>query len=179
MVIARIVLAFMMLVHNNQDLTKTIKQILEVFPQGIIIQSIDKVTQHLIVKYVNKTSAKEILSYSDPSDKPINDSLLKYKLKDNDTFEKNLLSNNIAKPKNLKLSELLRFHSETVEAGEISTKNCIEIRHHESKQIEQKIKFYDVKTLPVKWENNGNSFIHIFNDTTTLKKFEAEKVRNE
>ena len=59
MVIARINLAFMMLVHNNQDLTKTIKQILEIFPEGIIIQTFDKMTKNLIVKFANETAVKK------------------------------------------------------------------------------------------------------------------------
>ena len=39
--------------------------------------------------------------------------------------------------------------------------------------------FYNVKTLLAKWEDNDNSFIHVFVNTTAIKKYEMEKSRNE
>ena len=45
MVIARTLLGFILMIHKNHDLIETIKKILEVFPEGIIIQSLDKDSQ--------------------------------------------------------------------------------------------------------------------------------------
>ena len=42
-----------------------------------------------------------------------------------------------------------------------------------------KYQFYIVKTVRVKWNNNENSFIHVFINTTSIKQFETEKARNE
>ena len=42
-----------------------------------------------------------------------------------------------------------------------------------------KIKFYSIKTVWVKWENNENSLIHELINTTVIKRFEIKKTRNE
>ena len=65
MVIARILLGFILMIHNNQDLICTMKKILEVFPEGIIIQSFDESTQQLVVKFANNSAANEIINYQD------------------------------------------------------------------------------------------------------------------
>ena len=70
MVIARVLLGFILMIHNNQELIKTIKRIFEVFPEGIIIQSFDKEAKWLVVKFTNDT-AKEVIDYENSSNKPI------------------------------------------------------------------------------------------------------------
>ena len=45
--------------------------------------------------------------------------------------------------------------------------------------ITLKNKFYNVKTMQVDWNDNSNSYIHVFVNTTAVKHFEMEKARNE
>ena len=40
-------------------------------------------------------------------------------------------------------------------------------------------KYYNVKSLKVDWENNKNSYIHVFINTTDVKKFEFQKAKND
>ena len=40
-------------------------------------------------------------------------------------------------------------------------------------------KFYNVKSLKVDWDNNKDSYIYAFIDTTDVKNFEFQKARNE
>ena len=78
MVIARIILGFINLVYTNQELVQTIKKILQVFPEGIIIQSLDERSKKLIVRFVNDTAAENILNYENPVDKSIREDKLNY-----------------------------------------------------------------------------------------------------
>ena len=76
MVVARILLGFFEIMHNNQVLIETIKKILQVFPEGIIIQSLDEKSQKLILEFVNDAAVKEIANYEDPLNKPVDDTTL-------------------------------------------------------------------------------------------------------
>ena len=73
MVVARILLGFFEIMHNNQVLIETIKKILQVFPDGIIIQSLDEETQNLVLQFINNAAARDIVNYESPLNKPIDD----------------------------------------------------------------------------------------------------------
>ena len=166
MVIARILLGFILLIYNNQELIKTIKRILEVFPEGIIIQSFDKETKWLVIKFTND-AAKEIINYDDPWENPIDDAKLNYVLKfDESIKELDELDQSNIKSKGFTLSEFLQFQKEAVNTTQ-KEKSCAVELWESSKN--SKNKYYSVKTLRVKWENNSNSYIHVFNNMTTLK----------
>ena len=66
MIIARIILVFLLLIHNNQELVKVIYKVLQIFPEGFLVQQQDSQTQSLVVQFVNDTAAKEILDYESP-----------------------------------------------------------------------------------------------------------------
>ena len=166
MVIARVLLGFILMIHNNQELIKTIKRILEVFPEGIIIQSFDKETKWLVIKFTND-AAKEIINYDDPWEKPIDDAKLNYVLKyDENVKELDELDQSNIKSIGLTLSEFLQFQREAVNTTQ-KEKSCAVELWESCKN--SKNKYYSVKTLRVKWENNSNSYIHVFNNMTTLK----------
>ena len=73
MVISRLLLGFILVIYKNQELIKTIKRILEVFPEGIIIQSKEKNNNELLLQFVNDTASKEIISKENISGKIIED----------------------------------------------------------------------------------------------------------
>ena len=43
---------------------------------------------------------------------------------------------------------------------------------------EEKVKYYNIKTMKVAWEKNSDSFMHIFIDTTNVKKLGEIRARN-
>ena len=61
----------------------------------------------------------------------------------------------------------------------VEVASSIELRENDDSEDESIHKFYNVKTMQVDWNNNKNSFIHVFANTTSLKNFEMEKARNE
>ena len=78
MVVARILLGFIIILQNNQQLIKTIQRILQVFPEGIIIQSLDEKSQQVVLQFVNNTANREIINYDYSREKPIEDNKLDY-----------------------------------------------------------------------------------------------------
>ena len=183
MIIARIILAFLMLIHNNQELVKAIKKILQIFSEGILIQTLDKNSRKLIAQFVNDTATKEIVKYSNAWGKPIIEENLKYELKTvysssnkENTFEENE-SNDITN-----LSALLESHVEKTQLNETEVASSIEIWSDCINEMIEKCtncKHYNVKTMQLKWGTNRYSFIHVFINTTAVKQIEEEKARND
>ena len=179
MIIAKIVLSFLMLIHSNQELTKTIKKILQIFPEGILIQILDENSGKLIVQFVNDTVTKEIIDYKDPWGKPINDEKLNLEFK-----MSNNISSNINNELNsiTKLSSLLKSHVEKIQVNEVEAISSFELwsgNWDEEGDECSKCKHYNVKTIQLKWGANKHSFIHVFVNTTAVKQIEVEKARNE
>jgi predicted Co/Zn/Cd cation transporter (cation efflux family) len=50
------------LLYQNKKLMKAIKEILEIFPEGVIIQSIDKETKNTIIEFANESVKTKILN---------------------------------------------------------------------------------------------------------------------
>ena len=80
MIVARILLGFLLVIHKNKELIKTIKKILKVFPEGIIIQSLDKTSKELIVQFANEIAEKDVISYDDIRGSPIDNFKLNYEI---------------------------------------------------------------------------------------------------
>ena len=128
MVIARTLLGFILMIHKNHDLIETIKKILEVFPEGIIIQSLDKDSQWLTVQFTNNTAAKEIINYEDHCAKPIDDEQLSFVVKsDNSLIKSNILSQNENQQKECNLSELLQLQIENTISNQTEVVNSVEL----------------------------------------------------
>lgn len=61
MVIARIVLGFIELLQQNQELSVTIQNILQVFPEGVLVQSIDDSAGGVVVQFANDVAKQKIV----------------------------------------------------------------------------------------------------------------------
>ena len=178
MIVARILLGFLVVIHNNSELIKTIKKILEVFPEGIVIQSLDKRSQELVVQFANEAAAKNVISYQGIQYNPIDDSKLNYDIKvEKEASRSNLEPEDDISFSTVSLSQLLDQQIEAVQHKDIEVSVPVEFKDKNNDSA--KSKFYIVKTLKVKWIHNKDSFIHVFVNATTIKKFEKEKARNE
>ena len=100
------------------------------------------------------------------------------------------LSFNDDQSESYSLTELLHIHAYSVQTNgaegifntvlssvEFCSKNYTSQSEIEEENLKRR--FFNVKTLCVKWDNNENSFIHVFINTTAVKRFEMEKSRNE
>ena len=184
MIIARIILAFLKLIHNNEELVKTIKKILQIFPEGILIQTLDQDSEKLVVQLVNDTAAKEIIEYPNPCGKPINDEKLKYvfKMVDNNKNTSISFDGENEHGSITKLSALLESHVDKTQVSEVEAISSFEFwsGNWDEEDYEcSKCRHYNVKTVQLKWGANRHSFIHVFVNTTAVKQIEVEKARNE
>ena len=73
-----------LLVKTNKELTHTIRTILQVFPEGVIIRSLDDVSKNTITKFANDVS-KNILNW----DAQIEKSLKEFKVQPVNSIDKN------------------------------------------------------------------------------------------
>ena len=180
MIVARILLGFLVVIHNNSELIKTIKKILEVFPEGIVIQSLDKRSQELVVQFANDAAAKDVINYDGVQGWPIDSSKLNYEIKyESDSGNLSLVQKDNPSLSTVCLSKFLAQQVEVVQNNDKEVSVPVEFISKDSDKDSTKSKFYIVKTLKVKWIHSKDSFIHVFVNATTIKKFEKEKARNE
>ena len=128
MIIARILLGFILILQNNQQLIKTIQRILQVFPEGIIIQSLDEKSQQVVLQFVNNTANREIVNYDYSWEKPIEDSKLDYMV----AMVDNVWQNNISEYQDIqfyKLSEYLHSQIDEVCRTQSEVTNSIELKN--------------------------------------------------
>ena len=183
MVITRILFGFILLIHNNQELIKTTKKILQSFPEGIIIiiQVWDHKETKLSVDFVNDTASKELLDEHNQQNGNVDHSMIKDILSLSVRIIKDQTNSDQSEHKNtIMLSDLLKQHIERIKnTAEVSTPIEIWNYSEEDANKEINIKYLNVKTIKVVWENSKNSFIHVFINTSALKKFEMERAKNE
>ena len=152
MIIARILLGFILIIHKNQELVNTIKNILKIFPEGIIIQSIDHNSKTPIVQFINDSAAKDIISYSNPVGKPIFDEKLDYILKEakeqvsgNDSYQEHGQEVN-----RHSLFNFLWNHQEQINEENKVVSSSIEL-HRDSGSSGHDNMHFKVKSMKVKW----------------------------
>ena len=168
MIIARILLGFILIIQKNQELVNTIKNILKIFPEGIIIESIDEESKKSLVQFVNDAAVNDIINYENPIGKPIIDERLDYFLKEvSDYKESECFIDQGHVETRMTLSELLQKHLNRVKYGENIISSNIEINQMSSTNPQNK--FFNVKSMKVKWGSFKNSFIHMFVNTTYIK----------
>ena len=59
MLIAKFVKNFLEAIHENKQLVKTIKNILQSLPEGVIIESKDEISNKFIIKFANSIAKNQ------------------------------------------------------------------------------------------------------------------------
>ena len=151
MIAARIILGFILTIYKNQELAKTIKNILKIFPESIIIQSIDEKSDSPIIQFVNDSAIKDIIDYDDPVGKPIINERLQYILAEVKHIKDSESSNQHGQETNTySLSELLQYHIDLIEIKDKVVLTSIEL-HSKAKPSNFDILHFNVKSMKVKW----------------------------
>ena len=168
------------LLKTNKDLIHTIQTILQVFPEGVIIRSLDETSKQTILKFANNI-AKKVLIDEDAVKEGV-----KLKVIDSDSFHSD------------------REHENLIDLDEFLSQQENSILFEDSAWAEQMIKvkqtldqlqddfvnnadhdqpweetFFNVKSIKVWWDNNKESFMHVFVNTTQVKKLEQEKANRQ
>ena len=182
-----------LLIKANRDLTHTIKAILKVFPEGVLIRSLDETAKKVVNAYTN--NAAESIFDQD---------LHKMSIKEIEINSKKVgkFAEEEINSKMLNMEEFLKQQELKLDNSQDCTivwQQLIELKYYcenfeefkqpkreESKQEniqhldEQKVDlYYSVKTIKVNWIDNKHSYLHVFIDTTKIKKLEEERANTE
>lgn len=164
------------LIQKNKTLITMIKHVLKSFPEAVLIQEFDEETLQPVVKFVNDVAASELLTYPFPENKPIDDSLLDFQLREASE------NNEPREDEEFPLSQLLKRHVDKLGGGENEVVTHIEILKEEEvdEQIVDRVqKCYSLKSIKVNWEESKAAFLHSFINTTYTVKLEKERAVNE
>lgn len=167
------------LIKENKELMEAIRNILQVFPESVIIQSVDSNNKKTLFKYANKAAVNNILLNSSYEDKDYVEDATKVKVVNQENSEDQFLE--LEKLLDRQIEKIRNFNEEND-----SFKSFVEIAEpyfntdqiFEDTSDESTRKFYTVKSLKVTWDKNEESFMHIFIDTTNVRKLEEEKTKN-
>ena len=193
MMFAKVLLKFLNLIHKNEELVRTIKHILQVFPEAVLIQTYDEKRKNIVIKFANDAAKRDILNYDsalcnswfnehdsnhsfDFLDKPIVDENLNYIFIEVENWDKSNSNLQLPPPaESIHLSELLETHVDAIMSGEDEVVTSVQMTHL-NPLVEPK--HFNAKTVKVKWESCQQSFIHVFVSTTYAKNYEKEKATN-
>ena len=168
------------LLNTNKDLIHTIQTILQIFPEGVIIRSLDDKSMQTIMKFANNIANKELIRENNEERDHIDTRL---KIVNSDQFRN---KENMS----IMLNDFLSQQEFKIQNDESAClEQMIKIRERIN-QLEEDYKnnrdnrsyidnFYNVKTIKVCWNNNENSFMHVFINTTQVKKLEEERANRE
>ena len=168
------------LLKTKKDLINTIQTILKVLPEGVIIRVMDPLTKEIITKYANDYAQKFVKENNEEITLSNN---VNIKYRDNNLIA-NIESNewsldNFLKHQEAKIDEILDDnYSQIVEIKNTSdlfedSKEFIRDKNDQCNQ-EEKVYFYNIKSIKVKWESK-EAFMHLFVNITQIKKLEEER----
>ena len=169
----------------NKDLVHTIQIILKVLPEGVIIRSVDPITQRVITEFANDYAHKFIKENN--GDISISeDHILK------------IVKSSASPPSNSSdnlwsLNDFLNYQEEKIEDHEDYIGEMVEIKelierleerkdftrnNLQNEDQENDVWYYNIKSVKVRWMNK-DSFVHMFVDTTQVKKLAEERANRE
>lgn len=173
----------------NAELNESMTQILQIFPEGVIIQSneIDESAQwktifandafkDVLFNSIDRIPAINMQNVDHQTVEFLNNPQLLVKIipEDNKVEDEeqisiqDLLSRQV---RNLpKVQTDLGYISQMIERADENEIN--------TKFEDLDTKYYTIKTMEVTWKNNIKSFMHLFADTTNVIKLEKERTHN-
>ena len=171
------------LLKSNKELIHTIQKILQAFPEGVIIRSLDKRSMQTILKFANNIANKDLITKekSEGKSQEINIKVFDHQNINLDSDPYHLIS----------LDEFLDSQERKCELENplyvdqmILVKKSIEsiweefARNQNVQEVKEEILF-NVKSIKVNWEGKEDSFMHVFINTTQVKKLEEERANRE
>ena len=159
------------LLKIKRDLIHTIRNVLQIFPEGVIIKSIDPVSKMTIIKFANDVASKFFNKYND-------------KAKLSDDYIVNIMENSNKKiDEKVTLSEFLNEQELKIDTNKFAnTDEMVKLIDYTQKveeindfvrntkddiKNEEKSEFYSIKSIRVQWDNL-DSFMHVFINTTQV-----------
>ena len=152
----------------------TIRSILQVFPEGVIIRSVDPVTKQTVIKFANDVASQFLRQQDDKTEV-----LERIKVKPDSPVQSHEDQQLIEflQEQELKIdTEQFTSASQMVELKECKqqieeVKQLVsDISREDSEGESTKLEHYNIKSIKVQWDN-WNSFMHVFVNTTQVGWF--------
>jgi signal transduction histidine kinase len=165
-ILLKIMLNFMVAAHQNKNLANSIKNILQVFPEWVIIRDTLKNWDTETV-FVNNEAAHELYE-----EKNLEVSILNEK-EDNEEekLDKIHLENLLSRQENKFYKKNYIFQPKESENIRI---DYSPFQHTKASET----RFYTLNTIRVTWAHSSQAFMHVFVNTTNIHKLEKEKATN-
>ena len=185
LIVCKNIVDFLKLLQKYEKLLRMIKNILQVFPEGVIIRSINSSDASALVAFVNNTAKDDFgqsIALDDTSNKNImideeQHSELEFIIKDSDIVDNN---QNVDSKATVHLKNVMQAsENRLIDSGLSEIESQVEMVHqNDDDSSELGSKYFTVKTLKVAWENHENAYMHVFVSTTDVKRLEKEKATN-
>lgn len=178
----KIIRGLIALIHENKELVDTIKNILEVFPEGVIIEGLKPETNQFVVKYVNRVASEDLFNNRNYDEKSIDDSQLEYAIETNlnsSSNDEHLDNNRFDQDMLTSLNSLLDTHKAEIDDTQTSISSYIRLVDKISGVDDlNNTPYYHIKTIAVNWTDDLKSYMHVFTNVSSTKKLEKEKATN-
>ena len=185
LIVSKTIIDFVKLLQKHEKLLVMAKNILQVFPEGVIIRS--KNINHLggMIRFINDTAKLDFGESGNDGDNSSSDGSIahgnfckhEFVLKDNNDSQDSPGEN--SEP-TLELKQVMEINEKKlIDTLERETESNIEMMHQNNDETSIfGAKYFTLKTILVNWEGNENAFMHVFVSTTDIKKLEKEKATN-
>ncbi|CAI2382787.1 unnamed protein product [Moneuplotes crassus] len=161
--LSKIYLSFIEMNIKIKHLLKTIRKLLEVFPESVMIEAFDPQLKQNVMRFINNAAKKEF-SIDNQDQKSLLNPNMNFKI--SEKFEKHTKESS-------NISEILRNHAKSVKETNQEISSEIKVARTDSDE-----KYFTVKTIMVEWEEDKQACMHVFTDMTHVKNLEHEKAIN-
>ena len=173
------------LIKTKKDLVHTIQTLLKVFPEAVLIRSLDSVAQRVVTEFANDY-AQQFVSVAD------NQINISREVKVSPTWERpNSESSDSADFTSL--DDFLAEQEHKLDSCNETLNQLVELKNQcesaeehkhfaqsrvSSDDSELKVSVFSIKSVRVRW-NNCDSYLHVLVNTTQIKKLERERANRE
>ena len=167
------------MVKTNKDLIHTIQTILQVFPEGVIIRSLDETSKQTILKFANNIAKNEFAAVpkTEWENSGVNIKLIDIQnvSQDSETYRSISLDKFLSEQEINVVEEDVEWAEQMIKVKHPSDRlQRALVRDNESDEYKDE-SYFNVKTIRASWECNKESFMHVFINTTEVKRLEKEK----
>ena len=149
-----------------------IKVVLKSFPEAVIIHKIDTISGLPTLKFANDVAKSDILNNFDPEECEFSEENLTTKVVVIDEEYADIAQMNTLTVSEFLVKEVNRIDEENEVISNIMIKK-------DDILIMDEDKWFIVKTMRIRWEQSNESYMHVFINTSYIKKLEKEKATNE
>jgi len=171
LIMTKFVVSLIVILHQNQELINSSKHILEIFPEAVIIRGFDQEKGYVSELFSNLAAKTQIIDEAIE----LNATFSVIKLKDDSDNFKHEDNNGYIQL--LEQREGNHPNLNDDEEDDLQIKQTFNM-DKSSETAQNESRFYSIKTIEVSWQECQKAYMHVFIDTTHIKKLEKERAVN-